>query len=137
MIMIKADGNVGIGTTTPASQLEISHPTFTRSKFTYAGNDKGLTIGNWANEAYIYNELNTDLVFGTNDLARVRITNDGNVGIGTSSPNATLQIGNNVGDGSMDLYSEYQAILFDGGTPINSYGVGIRPNTFVFNSRPD
>ena len=84
--------NVGIGTTTPTSQLDIVDPTTSRSRYRYGTETAGLTIGNWANEAYVYNELNTDLVFGTNSAVRVRIKNDGNVGIGTDTPGAKLDV---------------------------------------------
>ena len=94
--------NVGIGTTTPTTQLDIMGTTESRSRFRYGTETTGLTIGNWANEAYIYNELNTDLVFGTNNLTRVRIKNDGNVGIGTDTPAAKLDVAGTVkiSDGS-------------------------------------
>jgi len=84
--------NVGIGTTTPTSQFDIMGTTESRSRFRYGTETAGLTIGNWANEAYVYNELNTDLVFGTNSATRVRIKNDGNVGIGTDTPGAKLDV---------------------------------------------
>ena len=67
-------------------------PTTSRSRYRYGTETAGLTIGNWANEAYVYNELNTDLVFGTNSAVRVRIKNDGNVGIGTDTPGAKLDV---------------------------------------------
>lgn len=84
--------NVGIGTTTPTSQLDIMGNTESRSRYRYGTETTGLTIGNWTNEAYVYNELNTDLVFGTSNVARVRIKNDGNVGIGTDTPGAKLDV---------------------------------------------
>jgi len=84
--------NVGIGTTTPTSQLDIMGTTESRSRFRYGSETAGLTIGNWSNEAYVYNELNTDLVFGTNSATRIRIKNDGNVGIGTDTPGAKLDV---------------------------------------------
>ena len=84
--------NVGIGTTSPTSQFDIMGTTESRSRYRYGTETAGLTIGNWSNEAYVYNELNTDLVFGTNNTARVRIKNDGNVGIGTDTPGAKLDV---------------------------------------------
>lgn len=88
--------NVGIGTTAPTSQLDIVDPTTSRSRYRYGTETAGLTIGNWANEAYVYNELNTDLVFGTNSATRIRIKNDGNVGIGTDTPGAKLDVAGTV-----------------------------------------
>ncbi len=74
--------------------------------------------------------LNTDNTLGT--YGNVII--GGNVGIGTTTPNARLSIGNNVADGFLDNYSEYQQILYDGGTAVNSYGFGIKPYYMVFNT---
>lgn len=58
----------------------------------------------------------------------------GNVGIGVTTPAAKLTLGNNVATGFLDNYSEYQLILYDGGTAGSSYGLGIKGNTMVFNS---
>jgi len=84
--------NVGIGTTAPTSQFDIMGNTESRSRYRYGTETAGLTIGNWSGEAYVYNELNTDLVFGTNSATRIRIKNDGNVGIGTDTPGAKLDV---------------------------------------------
>ena len=34
----------------------------------------------------------------------------------------------------MDNYSEYQILLYDGGTAVNAYGIGVRSNTLLFNT---
>lgn len=60
--------------------------------------------------------------------------NGGNVGIGDSTPAAKLTFGNNVATGFLDNYSEYQTILYKGGSALSSYGLGIKGNTMVFNS---
>lgn len=63
------------------------------------------------------------------------IYSDGNVGIGNSAPVANLQIGNNVATGALDNFSEYQILLYQSGAgAANSYGIGIRGNTFISNS---
>jgi len=84
--------NVGIGTTTPTSQFDIMGNIESRSRYRYGTETAGLTIGNWSGEAYVFNELNTDLVLGTNSATRIRIKNDGNVGIGTDTPGAKLDV---------------------------------------------
>lgn len=58
----------------------------------------------------------------------------GNVGIGTTTPNARLTFSNNAGTDFLDNYSEYQILLFDGGTSSSSYGIGIKAGHTVFNS---
>ncbi len=69
-------GNVGIGTTTPTQKL------------TVAGNI-GIQAG--AN-AFIGTLDNYALSLKTNNQDRIYITNDGKVGIGTSTPNNLLQV---------------------------------------------
>lgn len=56
------------------------------------------------------------------------------LGIGTTTPNAKLTIGNSIGDGTVNTYAEYQLLLYDGGTPLTSYGLAITPNTLAFKS---
>jgi len=97
--------NIGIGTITPTAQLDIVAPIGSRSRFRYGNETLGLTIGNWSQEAFVYNELNTDLVFGTNSTTRVTIKNDGDVGIGTDTPGAKLDVAGTVKitDGSQGI----------------------------------
>jgi len=91
-----SNGNVGIGTTNPASNLHIK---------TSVDNSvaQGLVIERSANtdRGYInYNgggfqfrsTVGDPIVFGETDAEHMRILPDGNVGIGTSSPNATLSL---------------------------------------------
>lgn len=61
-------------------------------------------------------------------------TNLGNVGIGVSTPKSKFQIADNVATGGLDLFSEYQIILFQGSTGNVTFGFGIRTNTLVYNS---
>jgi len=44
------------------------------------------------NAASIFNRLDSSLIFGTNNLERLRIGNTGNVGIGTATPNYLLDV---------------------------------------------
>ena len=67
---------------------------------------------------------------------KARITSEGKVGIGTNSPNASLTIGNNAGDG-FDQWSDYQILLYTNPSPENSYGIGIKANTLAFNTDRD
>jgi hypothetical protein len=58
----------------------------------------------------------------------------GNVGVGTVTPNAKLSLWNNIATGFLDNYSEYQILLYDSATPSSSVGIGVKSNTMVFNS---
>ena len=58
-------------------------------------NTNGLLIGyNASLDALIFNKQDTPLRFATNGAERMRISNAGNVGIGTTSPEETLDLGN-------------------------------------------
>lgn len=63
------------------------------------------------------------------------IRDDGaGVGIGTAPTTAKLTLANNLATGPLDNYAEYQTLLYNGGTALNAFGLGVRPNTFVLNS---
>jgi len=94
-VRITSAGNMGIGTKSPAAQLHISGSGDIRitNNANSTGYDIGLLGGNTDANAYIYQRANAALTLGTNNTDRIRITSDGKVGIGTTSPGANLQIG--------------------------------------------
>jgi len=111
-------GNVGIGTSSPSEKLSVTGnvtATGTNTSATYfhrsiapateSGIETSLiTTGNGANQRtglFAYNDyantLATSLIFKTNPTTgnsteRMRITSDGKLGIGTSSPDPALEI---------------------------------------------
>jgi hypothetical protein len=114
-----ADGNAGIGTTTPAYPLTVnqtgnsvnklvglandSSGTSAQSaisffegaieKFKFGMNGSGATgyVGG-ANAFQLWHFQNAPIVFGTNSVERIRIDGGGNLGIGTTTPSQKLNV---------------------------------------------
>jgi hypothetical protein len=85
--------NIGIGTTNPVSILHIHNPLNNQEVklllFTSFSIYKSTN-----NEGFIWNSTNNHLIFATNNTERLRITNTGNIGIGTTNPSSILHIHN-------------------------------------------
>ena len=98
--VIYTDGtNVGIGTTSPQNELHIfdsvNDNAFIQLGQSSTGSSSidGFLIGvNGYERAIVWNYEDTDLRFGTNNLDRMTISNNGNIGIGTTSPTARLHL---------------------------------------------
>jgi hypothetical protein len=117
--LIVKGGNLGIGTS-PTARLSIGDPG-TGLDFTNAASGNfniGLLAGTGSALAYIFQRANSDLLFGTNNTERARITSTG-----------TLNI---VGAGTA---GSTQAISFNGSAPVDSLvvtangDVGLGTNT--------
>ena len=94
--------NVGIGTTSPEDyKLRVNQDFISIDRgILLEASDGSEDLSIWvAGDAGIYTKSNKDLHFGTNnDYARnMTLRTDGNVGIGTTSPQSTLQIEGNPG----------------------------------------
>ena len=96
-VTIEGTGNVGIGTSSPSEQLEISGTGTQTLKIdrTDASTAGAITINSANDSNYIYNLTSKNLVLGTNNSARLTIDGSGRVGIGTNSPNYKLSISEN------------------------------------------
>lgn len=107
---ITATGNLGIGTATPSASLEISNPDSRISVFTDDSHQPFITLGmaqndRWGLGSYeATNSLHPRTFFiyedhtganGSNGV-RLAIKPDGNVGVGTMTPNEKLDINGNV-----------------------------------------
>jgi len=91
--------NVGIGTNSPESKLDISDevniPMSTNSDGQVRVRGAGYTLGVAldGNAAHIYhNSTSRDLIFGTNETPRLTVKGTGNVGIGTTIPQTKLDV---------------------------------------------
>lgn len=82
--------NVGIGTTLPSEKLDIYSDGNAVVRLESAGGGVGLLdVGT---DFTINNRINTNLIFKTSNTEKMRITNSGNVGIGTTSPASKLEV---------------------------------------------
>ena len=87
-LRIDTSGNVGIGTSSPSYKLSILENANNFLQFSQAGDGvAGSLIGRSSStNLRIQNSENADTEFWTNNIERMRITGNGDVGIGTTSP---------------------------------------------------
>ena len=97
---VTTDGRVGIGITTPAVNLDIATADNTQIRLNAATNGidcRLVSLGLTSNVGIVGTYSNHAFVLNTNAAERMRITADGNVGIGTTAPFGKFQVGDNSG----------------------------------------
>lgn len=117
-IMATAAGNVGIGTTSPATRLDV----FTPTTNAYAARLVNTSTGGEGHGLRVETNHPAGVLFAAANqgLERVVITNSGNVGIGTISPPQTLTVGQWTAGDNTD-YSVY----------VRRHGTGAAPGTYT------
>ena len=132
-ITVEADGDIGIGTTTPTDHLHLHEATattnfigFTDATTGTSSATDGSVVGILNDDLFLWNRENQNVIFGANNVERMRINNAGNVGIGTTAPtNAKLQI-----VGSTGNYSA-SGRWFYGGAGIATFSAAARPHSIL------
>ena len=96
VIGINTSGKVGIGTNDPARHLTIYANSYPTSQLAHSssgtGTNNGFEIYQGGSSTEIVNYENGSMSFWTNNTKRMVIQSDGNVGIGTTSPQGKLAI---------------------------------------------
>ncbi len=97
-IRVDTSGNVGVGTTSPAGLLHVKHASGEAKVIIQAGSNTSSAVLQFGDSldtsrgAIEYTSTD-DMAFSTNNMTEaMRIRYTGNVGIGTTSPNAKLEI---------------------------------------------
>ena len=106
-LIVLSNGNVGIGTGSPATQLDVSGNGLIKiSNGTQSGwfGATSTAFGFWGSGVNPYPALtigttsNHPITIGTNNIGRLIVDTSGNVGIGTSSPATALNVQASAGE---------------------------------------
>lgn len=93
LVLQEQGGNVGIGTTTPATALHVSSPGHTEISLESTANNL-----RWTLQATGTNAVGADtfqIIDRTAQLSCIAITTNGNVGLGTTTPTGKLTVADN------------------------------------------
>ena len=121
-LRITSAGLVGVGTSSPGSTLHCNSGSAadvyvrTSNSAASSGFDVGVSSGGIA---YVFNRNNTDLRIGTNGAERIIVAAGGNVGIGTTSPQAPLQVFGSIFCGNVSPSTGGMAAIYNDGNNVS------------------
>ena len=119
---ITTGGDVGIGTLSPASRLHVSGGVRSTTEYRIDNGQVTAALQVDANDAILNAASNHGLSLRTNNTQRVRIDSVGNVGIGTASPAASLDVAGNAYFNS-SLAGGVNHVTIRGNSPVSGWGV--------------
>ena len=109
VMRVHTDGNIGINTNSPSQTLDVRGGNIMVGGFN-GGNDYGMlfTPADASSYWHIYNDAGGELVFGQNitigSSEKMRLDNNGNVGIGTNNPIQRLQVAGSIYANGGDVF---------------------------------
>jgi FlaG/FlaF family flagellin (archaellin) len=118
LVTVTSAGNLGVGTSSPSNRLSVKQSADNSAagfgaKIERSANDSVLYLGyrdntnTWQiNATYNSTGAFAPISFHTADAERMRIDTSGNVGIGTSSPQAKLAV-SNAGAAGLEFFTNY------------------------------
>jgi hypothetical protein len=126
-MVIDYDGNVGIGTTSPIYALDVDGVIRNNSSIIMTGGNlynqsSYLNIESQHTSGYFRFRLN---VGGTGGVDVMRISNNGNVGIGTTAPLSALNVQQTYALGTSNTTHFRPQLIVGGGSGGNISGIGI------------
>ena len=145
---IDQNGNVGIGTTSPAQKVHASSTGITYFRATGGSGNTGIDFGQHSNNnGYVWLRDNTGLLFGQNNTERMRIDPSGNFLVGTTSnvvANSSSNVGTAIGAGLIEsaragVVAQFNRHTSDGaivdfqkaGTTFGRIGVSSNDNLYI------
>jgi hypothetical protein len=130
-LSISNAGNVGIGTSSPTTKLQVSAASgYNEIRVSSGANNLGLSID--AGAAYLATFQSTPLTFQTNSAERMRIASGGDVGIGTNAPSYKLQVNASSAGNQVAYFVNDSVGSTLGGISASINGGGNNTNSFHF-----